>query len=131
MSSSPSSPSSRSRPKTSCASCSLTRLIAKPTWTMTYSPTCTSGVYARQTSLVTPANDTEPMSIPPGPFTMLSTLPGTPRHMSPPPPDSSRRRHAARRGLVRQAPGGDHRLSQAHAAVVRRHLPVHEHLVPG
>src|ERR1700722_17777736 len=84
------------------------RLMAKPTCTSTYSPTCVSGTYSRQASRTIPPNWTLPMRIP-----FLSkvsiTLPGIARHIS----DS-----------FAQTLVGDHGLPQGKPAVIRRHLGV-------
>ena len=90
---SPSSPISLSVRKTSRAWSSSSLLIAKPTCTRTYSPTLTSGVYAKQTSFVIPANETTPIGMSTALASMLTTLPGTPRHIV----------HPTRRRLVRTA----------------------------
>src|ERR1700744_349075 len=87
------------------------RLMAKPTCTSTYSPTCVSGTYSRQASRTIPPNWTLPMRIP---FlsNVSSTLPGIARHIS----DS-----------FAQALVGDHGLPQRKPTIVGRNLGVQKH----
>src|ERR1700733_7043537 len=64
-----------------CASSSSMRAIAKPTWTSTKSPGCTSGVKARLIVLRTPQKSTLADRNAGSSPSMFSTLPGTARHI--------------------------------------------------